>query len=52
MHTPEEAAHKISIQLTPAYAEHLDHKINFLDTPVTSILRVRRWQPPGSPMRQ
>ena len=33
MHTPEEAAHKISIQLTPAYAEHLDHKINFLDTP-------------------
>lgn len=33
MHTPEEAAHKISIQLTPAYAEHLDHKINLLDTP-------------------
>ena len=33
MYTPEEAAHKISIQLTPAYAEHLDHKINFLDTP-------------------
>jgi len=33
MHTPEEAAHKISIQLTPAYAEYLDHKINFLDTP-------------------
>ena len=33
MHTPEEAAHKISIQLTAAYAEYLDHKINFLDTP-------------------
>jgi elongation factor G len=33
MHTPEEAAHKISIQLTPAYAETLDHKINLLDTP-------------------
>lgn len=33
MHAPEEAAHKISIQLTPAYAEHLDHKINLLDTP-------------------
>lgn len=33
MHTPEEAAHKISIQLTPAYAEHLDHKINLLDSP-------------------
>ncbi|HCR04300.1 MAG TPA: elongation factor G, partial [Gemmatimonadetes bacterium] len=33
MYTPEEAAHKISIQVTPAYAEHLDHKINFLDTP-------------------
>jgi elongation factor G len=33
MHTPEEAAHKISIQLTPAYAEYLDCKINLLDTP-------------------
>ena len=33
MHTPEEAAHTISIQLTPAYAEHLDYKINLLDTP-------------------
>ena len=26
MHTPEEAAHGISIQLTPAYAEWLDTK--------------------------
>ncbi|MEM7417331.1 MAG: elongation factor G [Gemmatimonadota bacterium] len=33
MHTPEEHAHEISIQLTPAYAEHLDTKINLLDTP-------------------
>ena len=33
MHTPEEHAHEISIQLTPAYAEHMDTKINFLDTP-------------------
>ena len=33
MHTPEESAHKISIQLTPAFAEYDDHKINFLDTP-------------------
>ncbi|HZD04064.1 MAG TPA: GTP-binding protein, partial [Longimicrobiales bacterium] len=33
MHTPEEAAHGISIQLTPAYAEYLDHKVNLLDTP-------------------
>ena len=33
MHTPEEAAHGISIQLTPAYTEYLDTKINFLDTP-------------------
>lgn len=33
MHTPEEEAHGISIQLTPAYAEHLDTKINLLDTP-------------------
>jgi elongation factor G len=33
MHTPEEHAHGISIQLTPTYAEHLDTKINLLDTP-------------------
>lgn len=33
MHTPEEAAHKISIQLTTAYAEYRGHKINFIDTP-------------------
>jgi elongation factor G len=33
MHTPEELAHGISIQLTPAYAEHRDTKINLLDTP-------------------
>ena len=33
MHAPEEHAHEISIQLTPAYAEHMDTKINFLDTP-------------------
>jgi len=33
MHTPEEAAHGISIQLTPAFCEYERHKINFLDTP-------------------
>jgi elongation factor G len=33
MHTPEEAAHGVSIQLTPAYAEWDDTKINLLDTP-------------------
>lgn len=33
MHTPEEHAHEISIQLTPAFAEHMDTKINLLDTP-------------------
>ncbi len=33
MHTPEELQHGISIQLTPAYAEHKDCKINLLDTP-------------------
>ena len=33
MHAPEEQAHGISIQLTPAYAEHRDVKINLLDTP-------------------
>ena len=33
MHAPEEHAHEISIQLTPAYAEHLGTKVNLLDTP-------------------
>ena len=33
MHTPEEQAHGISIQLTPAFAEHMNTKINLLDTP-------------------
>jgi len=33
MHAPEESAHKISVQLTPAYAETLGTKINLLDTP-------------------
>ncbi len=33
MHSPEEHAHEISIQLTPAYAEHMGTKINLLDTP-------------------
>lgn len=33
MHTPEEQARQISIQLTPAFAEYLDTKINLLDTP-------------------
>lgn len=33
MHTPEEIGHGISIQLTPAFAEHLDTKVNLLDTP-------------------
>jgi len=33
MHAPEELAHGISIQLTPAFAEHMDTKINLLDTP-------------------
>lgn len=33
MHTPEEIAHGISIQLTPAFAEHMGVKINLLDTP-------------------
>ncbi len=31
--TPEEVAHGISIQVTPAFAEFMDTKINFLDTP-------------------
>ncbi len=33
MHTPEELGHGISIQVTPAFAEHRDTKINLLDTP-------------------
>lgn len=33
MHTPEEAAHGISIQLTPAWADWEGTKINLLDTP-------------------
>jgi len=33
MHAPEEQAHGVSIQLTPAYAEHQDVKVNLLDTP-------------------
>lgn len=33
MHSPEEHAHEISIQLTPAYAEHMGTKLNLLDTP-------------------
>ena len=33
MHTPEEHAHEISIQMTPAYAEHNGVKVNLLDTP-------------------
>ena len=33
MYSPEENAHEISIQLTPAYAEHMGTKINLLDTP-------------------
>ena len=31
--TPEEVSHEISVQLTPAFAEWRDHKINLLDTP-------------------
>ena len=33
MHAPEEHKHGISLQLTPAYAEHMNTKINLLDTP-------------------
>ena len=33
MHAPEELAHDISIQLTPAFAEHQGTKVNLLDTP-------------------
>lgn len=31
--TPEEAAHNISMQVTPAFAEYMDTKVNLLDTP-------------------
>ncbi|MCE2455695.1 MAG: elongation factor G [Gemmatimonadetes bacterium] len=33
MHAPEEHAHGVSIQTTPAFAEFADHKINIIDTP-------------------
>jgi elongation factor G len=33
MHAAEELSHGVSIQLTPAYAEYGQTKINFLDTP-------------------
>jgi len=33
MTTPEELDHGISLQTTPAHAEYLDTKVNFLDTP-------------------
>ena len=33
MHAAEELSHGVSIQLTPAYAEYQQTKINFLDTP-------------------
>ncbi|MCG6956796.1 MAG: elongation factor G [Gemmatimonadetes bacterium] len=33
MHTPEELAHGVSIQLTPAYADYQGTKVNLLDTP-------------------
>ena len=33
MHSPEELAHGISLQASPAYAEWMDTKINLLDTP-------------------
>lgn len=33
MHSPEELAHGISLQASPAYAEWKDAKINLLDTP-------------------
>ena len=33
MYTPEEAAHEMSLQCTPAYCEHRGTKINLLDTP-------------------
>lgn len=33
MFTPEEIAHGISVNCAVAYAEWMDHKINFIDTP-------------------
>ncbi len=33
MTSPEEISHGVSMQLTPAFGEWRDHKINFLDTP-------------------
>jgi len=33
MHTAEELAHNVSIQLTPAYADYKGTKVNLLDTP-------------------
>jgi elongation factor G len=33
MTTPEEISHRVSMQLTPAFAEWMDHKVNLLDTP-------------------
>ena len=33
MYTPEEIAHGISISCSVGYAEWMDHKINFIDTP-------------------
>ena len=33
MTSAEEISHGVSMQLTPAFAEYMDHKINLLDTP-------------------
>ncbi|MBI4540227.1 MAG: elongation factor G [Gemmatimonadetes bacterium] len=33
MYTPEEIAHRVSMQSTPAFAEWMETKINLLDTP-------------------
>jgi len=33
MYTPEEAAHEMSLQCTPAYCEYMGTKLNLLDTP-------------------
>ncbi len=33
MYTPEEIAHEMSLQCTPAYCEYMGAKINLLDTP-------------------
>jgi elongation factor G len=33
MTTPEEISHRVSMQLTPAFAEWMDTKLNLLDTP-------------------